>query len=450
MNIVSDRMRLVIGLGDTGWSVAQYLHKHNLSFMLADTRLNPPHLAKLKREMPEIKLFLGELSPGVIGLADEIILSPGISLSHPLVAELAAQNKNIISDIQLWRRTIDKPLIAISGSNGKSTVVSLLAHMAKAQAIDAEVGGNLGKPVLAFSSSAQTYIIEISSFQLDITTELNADIACLLNVTPDHMERYDTFMDYYKSKQKIFNGCRAVVYNKQEKLTRPLKLPATNICFSSSQPDINEFGIITRGDKSYLSYGVEALIEVNQLKLIGEHNHKNILAALAVAKLRDWDLETCVKSLSNFTGLPHRCQLVGNIDGVTYINDSKATNPEATSATLQSMLRCFATIHLILGGSSKKANFTKLAQIIAEHKVNVYLLGEEGERINQVLPQGVNKYLCNEMPAALELIKAQAKSGDMALLSPGCASFDAYDNFATRGDDFIQQVKQDSNFSEET
>lgn len=448
MNIVSDRLRLVIGLGETGNSVAKYLHDQGMAFMLADTRENPPYLDEIKAQMPEVKMYLGELPESVVDMVDEVILSPGLSLSHPFVQLAKNKDKNIISDIELWRRSLDKPLIAVSGSNGKSTVVSLLSVMAESQGLKVASGGNLGHPVLDLTADADIYIIEISSFQLDITSNLEADVACLLNVTPDHMERYDNFQDYYQSKQRIFDQCKSVVYNRNDKLSMPLKMPADSVCFSSSQPDINQFGIIERQGGSYLAQGHETLMNVKDIKLIGQHNYQNVLAALAVAKLQNWQLAECLEAIRNFTGLEHRCQWVAEKHGVTYFNDSKATNPAAACASLLSMIDICSgainngTIHIILGGSSKNSDFSELADVISKNKVSSYLIGEEGENIYNALPQSVTKTICGDLTKAMQEISTKVEPKDAVLLSPACASFDAYDNFAARGEHFIELVKQ--------
>lgn len=442
MNLVSDRLRLVIGLGETGNSVARYLHDQGMAFMLADTRENPPYLAEIKQAMPEVRVYLGECPKSVMQLVDEVILSPGLPLSHPLVRLAQEMDKNIISDIELWRRSISKPLIAVSGSNGKSTVVSLLSMMAESQGLKAASGGNLGYPVLQLDAQADIYIIEISSFQLDITDNLAADVACLLNVTPDHMERYASFRDYYQSKQRIFNQCKAVVYNRNDKLSVPLKMPEKFMGFSGGQPDINEFGIIERQDGTYLAQGHQTLINVKELKLIGQHNYKNILAALAIAKLQNWQLDQCITAIKDFGGLEHRSQLVAEKGEVIYVNDSKATNPAATHSSLLSMIEiCSGTVHLILGGSSKNSDFTTLVDTIDKNKVNSYLIGEEGQVIYDALPASATKEICNDLPTAMQRIISQVQVGDAVLLSPACASFDAYDNFAVRGQHFIELVQ---------
>ncbi|MCH9664235.1 MAG: UDP-N-acetylmuramoyl-L-alanine--D-glutamate ligase [Gammaproteobacteria bacterium] len=445
MNIVSDRLRLVVGLGETGKSVASYLHEEGMAFMLADTRENPPHLAAIKRRMPEVRIYLGDLPKSVMQMVDEVILSPGLPLSHP-IAQLARElDKPIISDIELWRRSVTRPVIAVSGSNGKSTVASLLSLMGEAQGLRVASGGNLGCPVLDLDKQADLYIIEISSFQLDITTNLAADVACLLNITPDHMERYNSFGDYYHSKHKIFNGCGAVVYNRGDKLTRPLELPAASTCFSGGQPDLNEFGIIERQDGIYLAHSHKTLINVNELKIIGQHNYQNILAALSVAKLQDWDLAKCLAAVKDFKGLEHRCQWVAAKNDVVYINDSKATNPEAACASLLSVAAmCRGNIHMILGGSCKNADFSALTAAISKvgdkKQVMSYLIGEEAENLNGVLTNTAHNEMCASLPDAMNKIVAAVKPSDMVLLSPACASFDAYDNFAARGEHFMELV----------
>ncbi len=442
MNIASDRLRLIIGMGETGKSVATYLHAQRMAFMLADTRHNPPYLDSIKKSMPEVRMYLGDIPKSAMQMVDEVILSPGLPLSHPLVQMAVEMDKHIISDIELWRRSITKPVIAVSGSNGKSTVVSLLSMMAKSQGLNVASGGNLGRPVLDMDTQVDAYIIEVSSFQLDITSNLAADVACLLNVTPDHMDRYESFRDYYQSKQRIFNDCKAVVYNKNDKLSVPLNMPANTICFSGAQPDINEFGIIERGEGTYLAQGHKTLIDVKELKLLGSHNYQNILAALAVAKLQGWQLDKCLQVIKNFTGLEHRCQWIAEKQGVIYINDSKATNPAAACSSLLSMSEIYkGTIHIILGGSSKNAKFTELVDAIEKNEVSSYLIGEEGQTIYDALPSSVNKEICKDLPTAIKVISGKAQKGDVVLLSPACASFDSYASFSARGQHFIEEVQ---------
>ncbi len=447
VKIASDRKRLVVGLGETGWSVARFLHAQGMDFIMADSRDDsktpPPYLSQMKNSMPDAELYLGNVPPSLMAAVDEVVLSPGMALSHPIAKLAHNMGKSIISDIELWRRSLRKPLIAVSGSNGKSTLVTLLDLMAKRQNINSALGGNLGTPVLDLNPNADLYIIEMSSYQLDITANLDASVACLLNVTPDHLERYGSFINYYQSKQRIFSGCKAVVYNKEDMLTRPMAAPAGKVLsFSGNQPDINEFGILQRKDGKYLAYGGNLLLPVAELNITGLHNYKNILAALAIAKLLDWSIDDCLKVATEFTGLPHRCEKVGEVNGVVYINDSKATNPEAACAALQSLAATTAgRIHIIIGGSHKGANFTQLAECIKNYKAVAYLIGEEAERLDNCLHANTQRIMCpGGLREALSIIKQKAQAGDLALLSPACASFDSYKNFVERGMDFASAV----------
>ena len=440
---------MVFGLGETGWSVARYLHKHEQDFVMVDTRPEPPYLAELKREMPDV-LFVGGISESgcadLLAEVDEVIMSPGLDLVHPVVAFMRERDIPIISDIEFWRRGLaaDKAVLAISGSNGKSTVASLIAKMGEAQGLKVELGGNIGKPVLNLADDADIYVIEVSSFQLELTQDLNATVACLLNITPDHMERYANLQEYYEAKQRIFTGCKAAVYNREDKLTRPLRLPQDNSCFSGGQVDIGQFGIISRGAKSFLCQGANTLLDTAELKLQGAHNHRNILAALAVAELNGWELDKSLAVAKDFTGLPHRYQLVHEEEGVRYINDSKATNPDAARASLMAALNdgggLSGELHLILGGSSKQADFSKLAEDINKHeKVRTYLIGAEAENLARLLP---NKHkICGDLAVAVSEIRAAAKSGDTVLLAPACASFDQFANFAERGEEFTRLLQ---------
>lgn len=451
MKIASDTKRLVVGLGETGWSVVRFLNSHKMSFAVFDTRKErhgenaPPYLAQINNAMPETEVYVGEISSSLIAemaTIDEIILSPGVSLSSPIVSLAHKLNKPIISDIELWRRSITKPLIAVSGSNGKSTVVSLLNLMARNQNINSALGGNLGQPVLDIDMDADLYIVEVSSYQLDITSNLNADVACLLNVTPDHLERYGSFIDYYQSKQKIFNNCKSLVYNKNDMLTSPMISPVGKIIsFSKNQPDIGEYGVLSRKDGDYIAYGSELLVPIADIGIKGIHNYTNIMACLAIAQIMGWSMKKCLQVVREFKGLPHRCERLNIVKGVVYINDSKATNPDSSCVALQSLANTIkGKVHIIIGGSNKGGNFTNLADSIKHYKAIAYLIGEEASRLDNCLDSTTSRFYCAGVQDAVKKCAANARSGDMVLLSPACASFDAYQNFVERGIDFAAAV----------
>ena len=443
VKIATDRFRLVIGLGETGWSVVRYLAQNQLPFAVADTRRNPPYASSLQQQLPKVSCSLGYVDEKLMQYADEIILSPGISQNEDFVLKAKALGKPIISDIALFLRSVSEPVIAVSGSNGKSTVTSLLAQMAARQGLATATGGNLGTPVLdLIRKDVTVYILELSSFQLELTHQLAAKVACLINVTPDHEERYERFQDYYHAKQKIFEKCEAAVYNKSDKLTLPLFAPQKGgtAAVGLGPPDIGEWGILTKSGEEHLAAGVEFLMPAKDVGLAGKHNLINVLMALAVASKANWSISHCLEVVREFRGLPHRCERVGRIRGVDYVNDSKATNPAATRAALDGLAGDYKHIHILLGGKSKQADFTPIRQSLEHINATAYLMGEEAGRLSQSLGVKTHIEICADMTDAFLRSSQNANSGDLVLLSPSCASFDMYDNFAARGDHFRSMV----------
>ena len=441
--IATDNFRLVIGLGETGWSVARYLAKRQLPFAVADTRENPPYGRPFHQQYPTIPYSLGSVDDQLIRRADELVLSPGISHDQDFVTKAKKWNKPLVSDISIFRHEVSQPIVAISGSNGKSTVTSLLSAMAKKQGIHAAAGGNLGPPALdLIAAGVEVYILELSSFQLELTNQLAANVAALINVTPDHNERYGSFQQYYDAKQKIFSRCKAAVYNKSDKLSLPLFVPQEGgaTAVGLGPPDKGEWGILNRKGEEYLADGVEPLMPVSAIRLLGKHNWLNVLMALAIAAKMSWAREACLAAVREFSGLAHRCEFVAKIRGVDYINDSKATNPAAASSALEGLAGAYRHIHIILGGSSKQADFSPVKESLASYQTTAYLIGEEAQRIRQLLGDKQPIELCSDMSAAFSRCSTNAKAGDLVLLSPACASFDSYDSFGERGDHFKSMV----------
>lgn len=446
-HIATDKMRLVVGLGRTGWSVVRYLKRHGHPFAVADTRSDPPHGQDLAQGMPDIALSVGKVPLDWVERCDEMIISPGLDPRLDFVRHARALGKAVVGDLELFRQAVTQPIIAVSGSNAKSTVVALLGHIAKNLGLDAPSGGNLGVPALdLLNQQAACYILEVSSFQLETGTELGADPACLLNVTPDHLDRYTSFEDYYRTKHRIFKGCRSAVFNRDDKLTRPLFAPqGRTLRFGSGAPDIHDLGLLTKGDQLYLAKGSRFLLPTSALRLRGRHNYSNVLAALAVAELAGWsqdDPTAVLRAVQTFRGLEHRCEWIGRHRGVDYINDSKATNPQATCAALNGLAEDYQCVHVILGGSSKHADFKQLAQVLDRIQCKVYLIGEEGERIDHDLTPSTTRTLWanHDLSAALRGAAKAARPGDLVLLSPACASYDAYRDYAHRGAHFRQLV----------
>ena len=445
--IVSDRYSLIIGLGKTGLACAQYLAHQGERFQVADSREDPPFLDQLTSEQPETPIHLGDFAHDLCLSASQIILSPGVSMQEPALVAAAKAGVPIRSDIDIFAqaaRLAGVPIVAITGSNAKSTVTSLVGEMAKAAGLNVAVGGNLGEPsVSLLANGIDLYVLELSSFQLECTTGLGATVACVLNVSPDHMDRYDNLMAYHQAKHRVFQACKAAVINGDDALTNPLVPESvTQTRFSLGDPDVGQFGVRKEDDKEWLVKGLLPIIAVKEMAMSGRHNVANALAAMALGQAVGLPMEAMIDTLMWFTGLPHRCELVANIGGVDYINDSKGTNVGATVAALEGLGPDVAgKIILIAGGVGKGADFSDLVGPLSRYGKHTLLVGEDAQYIEQALADKVKFSHAIGMQEALTMAHGLAVSGDLVLLSPACASFDAYTGFEARGDHFAELVR---------
>ena len=335
------------------------------------------------------------------------------------------------------------PVVLISGSNGKSTVTELVGQMAKDSGLKTAVGGNLGTPMLELLDQRnELYVIEVSSFQLELLNDNRGAIAGLLNISPDHLDRYNNLQDYHTAKHRIFRGASKVVVNREDVLTRPListQIPM--ISFGLNQSDLGSFGILQGLEQGYLSYGIERLMRIDQIALKGSHNIANALAALSLGYCVDLPMQSMLDTLKVFKGLPHRCQTVRNIDSVAYINDSKATNVGATVAALKGFgAKDHKNIILIAGGQAKGQDFSALQKAAKRVVKRVILIGEDADQLRLALNDCVEIEMVDSMQSALFSCHQAAESGDIVLLSPACASFDMFDGFEHRGHCFIEAV----------
>jgi|TARA_B110000879_G_scaffold199347_1_gene272129 UDP-N-acetylmuramoylalanine--D-glutamate ligase len=445
--IVSDRYSLIIGLGKTGLACAQYLAHQGERFQVADSREYPPFLDQLISEQPETPIHLGDFAHDLCLSASQIILSPGVSMQEPALVAAAKAGVPIRSDVDIFAqaaRLAGVPIVAITGSNAKSTVTSLVGEMAKAAGLNVAVGGNLGEPsVSLLANDIDLYVLELSSFQLECTTGLGATVACVLNVSPDHMDRYDNLMAYHQAKHRVFQACKAAVINGDDALTNPL-VPGsvTQTRFSLGDPDVGQFGVRKEGDKEWLVKGLLPIIAVKEMAMSGRHNVANALAAMALGQAVGLPMKAMIDTLMRFTGLPHRCEPVANIGGVDYINDSKGTNVGATVAALEGLGPDVAgKIILIAGGVGKGADFSDLVGPLSRYGKHTLLVGEDAQHIAQALADKVTFSHAIGMQEALTMAHGLAVSGDLVLLSPACASFDAYTGFEARGDHFAELVR---------
>ena len=445
----------VVGLGKTGLSCVKYLLKQNVQIIAMDSRSQPPVLAELQANFPDIKLFLGGLDSKILETVDEIVLSPGISLHEPAIAAQVKRGIPVIGDIELFVRAATAPIVAITGSNGKSTVTTLVGEMAKMAGLNVQVGGNLGTPVLELNYESDLYVLELSSFQLETTFSLKAAAAVVLNISPDHMDRYKDLDEYTAAKKRVYENCKVAVVNRDEPYYDG-KQPIYS--FGLSVPKDGQFGVLD----NYLAYGNEKLLAISDLRIKGQHQVANALAALALGMAVGLPMPAMLEALREFSGLPHRCEWIANIAGVDWYNDSKGTNVGATKAAIKGLGQDLGgKIILIAGGQGKGADFSTLTNVVKKHVRAVVLIGEDANIIAAALDNSkhmslratclpkpwrrqkrsnpVIKY-ADSMREAVNLAKKSARSGDIVLLSPACASFDMFDNFEHRGKVFTTEV----------
>ncbi|SHL08705.1 UDP-N-acetylmuramoyl-L-alanine--D-glutamate ligase [Phytopseudomonas punonensis] len=442
--IASDQFRIVVGLGKSGMSLVRYLARQGVRFAVVDTRANPPELSTLREQFPQVEVRCGELDVEFLSRASELLISPGLAVATPALQEAAKRGVKLSGDIDLFARAAKAPIIAITGSNAKSTVTTLVGEMAAAAGRKVAVGGNLGTPALdLLADDVELYVIELSSFQLETTELLNAEVATCLNVSEDHMDRYADLPAYHLAKHRIFRGARQVVVNRDDPLSRPMiadQVPCWS--FGLGKPDFKRFGLLEENGEKYLAYQFEALLPVRELKVRGAHNQSNALAALALGHAVGLPMAAMLETLKGFTGLPHRCQWVGERAGVSYYDDSKATNVGAALAAIEGLGDDIAgKLVLIAGGDGKGADFSSLRKPVAAHCRVVVLLGRDADKLAAVLDGAVDILRVDSLQAAVEQAAAIAQSGDAVLLSPACASLDMFKNFEERGRMFAQAVE---------
>jgi len=435
--------KVIVGLGKTGLSYVRYLARQNETFTVVDSREHPPGLQELTQNFPEVKVELGAFNAKTFLNASELLVSPGVDLREPVLAQAIGQGVPVTGDINIFAQTVSSPIIAITGSNAKSTVVSLVGAMAEKAGVNAVVAGNIGKPVLVLlaETAAELYVLELSSFQLETTSKLGAEVACVLNVTTDHMDRYDSIQDYYAAKHRIFQACRQAVVNRDDPLSKPL-LPASvkQWTYGLEAGDFNEFGLIEDRGELYLAFNRQALMPAREVKLSGRHNLSNALAALAIGHAVGLEMPAMLQTLKEFAGLPHRCQWVSDIAGVSYYNDSKGTNVGACNAALRGLGQSNNVI-LLAGGQGKGADFSDLGEALSTHGKLLIVFGEDADLIAAALQKVITTEKVGSLEAAVKLASEQSETGDIVLLSPACASFDMFENYEKRGEAFMAAVE---------
>lgn len=443
--IASDQFRIVVGLGKSGMSLVRYLARQGVPFAVADTRANPPELATLREQYPQVEVRCGELDADFLCRAQELYVSPGLSLRVPALIEAAARGVRMSGDVDLFARHAKAPIVAITGSNAKSTVTTLVGDMARAAGKRVAVGGNLGTPALdLLADDVELYVVELSSFQLETCERLNAEVATCLNVSEDHMDRYDGMADYHLAKHRIFRGARQVVVNRADALSRPLI--ADNVpcwTFGINKPDFKAFGLIEEDGEKWLAFQFDKLMPARELKIRGAHNQSNALAALALGHAVGLPFEPMLQTLREFAGLAHRCQWVRERNGVNYYDDSKATNVGAALAAIEGLgADIDGKLVLIAGGDGKGADFHDLRGPVAQHCRAVVLLGRDAELVGAAIGNAVPKVRVNTLEEAVEHAADLALPGDAVLLSPACASLDMFKNYEERGRLFAKAVEE--------
>ncbi|WP_312481743.1 UDP-N-acetylmuramoyl-L-alanine--D-glutamate ligase [Stutzerimonas nitrititolerans] len=444
MLIASDQFRIVVGLGKSGMSVVRHLARRGQPFAVVDTRANPPELATLQAQYPEIEVRCGEMDVDFLCRASELLVSPGLAVSTPALQAAAARGVKLSGDIELFAREARAPIVAITGSNAKSTVTTLVGEMAQAAGRKVAVGGNLGTPALdLLNDDVELYVLELSSFQLETTEQLNAEVATCLNVSEDHMDRYAGLPAYHQAKHRIFRGARQVVVNRDDRLSRPLvgeEVPVWS--FGLGKPDFKGFGLIEENGEKHLAFQFEVLMPARELKMRGAHNQSNALAALALGHAVGLPFAAMLQTLRTFAGLPHRCQWVGERAAVSYYDDSKATNVGAALAAIGGLgADIDGKLVLIAGGDGKGADFSALREPIARYCREVILLGRDAGRLASVLQDAVALKRVQGLEEAVQRAAECALPGDAVLLSPACASLDMFRNFEERGRLFAAAVE---------
>jgi UDP-N-acetylmuramoylalanine--D-glutamate ligase len=468
---------VIVGLGRTGLSCARYLHARGWRLAVTDTRHMPPELARVQALDSHIPVRVGGLDARLLEGADCVVASPGVSLADPFFLEARRRGLEILGDIELFARAVAAPVpagdvaavaapvVGITGTNGKSTVTTLVGRMAERAGLRVRVGGNLGEPALSlltqdtaaaaagFLQPAELYVLELSSFQLEATASLALRAAAVLNVTPDHLDRYASVAEYAAAKARIFAHCETAVINLDDPLVVAMPRPGQKtVGFSLKASKEADYGCQvaegnlrrashpeTRDGELWLTRRGEPLLPLSALKIKGLHNAANALAALALGDALGLAMPAMLEALSSFPGLPHRSQWVAEVGGVTYINDSKGTNVGATVAAVSGMR---GPLVMIAGGDGKNQDFTGLAGSFRGKVRHTVLIGRDAAAVAHALHGVCTLETCDTLEAAVRAAAKAARPGDTVLLSPACASLDMFRDYTHRGAVFTQAVKE--------
>jgi UDP-N-acetylmuramoylalanine--D-glutamate ligase len=433
------QIAVIAGLGATGLSVVRHLLARGWQVRVTDTRDTPPGLVDLRALQPAMTASLGALDESLLDGADCLVVSPGLAVSGPFFERAWALGIEVLGDIELFARAHSGRVAAITGTNGKSTVTSLLAHMAAVAGIRVRCGGNLGPPALQLleGEAADLYVLELSSYQLETTQSLQVAAATVLNVTPDHMDRYANLQAYAEAKARIFTRCDVAVVNLDDAQTVAMPHAGQRVTGFSVKQAAADWGLQQQGEQIWLSRRGEALLALQDLRIGGLHNAANALAALALGDALGLPMSAMLEALRSFAGLPHRAAWVADVRGVRYINDSKGTN---VGATLAAVAGYAGPLLLILGGDGKQQDFAPLRQALAGKLRLALLIGRDAALIAQALQDACPLQHCDSLEQAVQVAAQAAQPGDTVLLSPACASLDMFRDYSHRGSVFADAV----------
>ncbi|UJS26173.1 UDP-N-acetylmuramoyl-L-alanine--D-glutamate ligase [Thiothrix winogradskyi] len=436
---------LVVGLGQTGLSVARHLQARGVAFAVVDSRANPPGKAELLAEFPQTPYHFGAFAEAAAWFASAatLVVSPGIAIATPEIHAAGERGAAIIGDIELFVREASAPVIAITGSNGKSSVTTLVDLMAQKAGMKSYAGGNLGYAALDLLAQPMpdVYVMELSSFQLETTQSLRAVAAVVLNVSEDHMDRYPSFADYAAAKQVSYQNSGCAVVNRDDPVVMAMLSQVEcgcSVSFGLDIPTDGQYGLREHAGKRWLAKGETLLLAVDEMRLPGEHNYANALAALALGEAAGIPLDGMLAALREFSGLAHRTQWVRERAGVNWYNDSKGTNVGATLAALAGLP---GKTVLIAGGQGKGADFSPLRAVAMAKARALVLIGEDRNKIADVVEGYAPYVFAHDMADAVAIAAELAQSGDNVLLSPACASFDMFKSYVHRGDVFSAEVR---------
>ena len=434
---------VIVGMGNTGLSCARFLADQNINFAIIDSRESPPMLDTVRSGFPNVPFHTGSLDTKFLLDTENILISPGVSLREPEIESAIAAGVKVYGDVELFSRFVDAPVLAITGSNGKSTVTTLVSEVTRAAGLNTAVGGNLGTPVLDLLGDENTdvFVLELSSFQLETVNSLKPLASVVLNVTEDHMDRYSGFIDYRNAKSRIYRNAKVMVINRDDQNVYGMIQPGRRtVTYTTTVPDENGYGVRAFGKEGWIVKGGEKLMPVQDLGIPGIHNISNALAVFALCNVLEIPSNVTAGVLRTFRGLPHRCQLICEENGIRWINDSKGTNIGATHAAVNG----FAgdrNIILIAGGDSKGADFSSLAEDVIQHIKFMVVIGRDAGKIRRSLEGLTEIASAVDMQDAVSKAGDKAEPGDIVLLSPACSSLDMYTDYRERGETFARAVK---------